>query len=69
LNFSVGPSLVKTNKTEDIPYTLDKNLNSSGFKLANDRLMLIDWDKYNEQSILPSNVLHYSTLEHADGNE
>ena len=40
---SIGvPSFVETNKTEDIPDTLDKNLNSTGLKLANGRLLLID---------------------------
>ena len=36
------PLFVETNKTKDIPYTLDKNLNSTGLKLANGRLLLID---------------------------
>ena len=40
---STGVTLFfETNKTEDIPDTLDKNLNSTGLKLANGRLLLID---------------------------
>lgn len=37
-----GPLLVETNKIEDIPYTLDKKLNSSALKHANGRLLVID---------------------------
>lgn len=64
-----GHLLVESNKTEDIPYTLDKNLNSSGLKLANGRLMLIDGTAamYRAYYQLMAS-LHYGNLEHADGN-
>lgn len=64
-----GPLLVETKKTEDIPDALDKNLKSTGLKLANGRLMLIDGTAamYRGYYKLMAS-LHYGNLEHADGN-
>lgn len=64
-----GPLLVETNKTEGIPYTLDKNLNSSGLKHAHGRLMVIDGTAAMYRSYYQLMAsLHYGNLEHADGN-
>lgn len=64
-----GPLLVETNKTEGIPYTLDTNLNSSGLKHANGRLMVIDGTAAMYRSYYQLMAsLHYGNLEHADGN-
>lgn len=64
-----GPLLVETNKIEDIPYTLDKKLNSSALKHANGRLLVIDGTAamYRAYYQLMAS-LHYGNLEHADGN-